>query len=308
MANAGPADGVESTGGDWSLPESSRTGRVCLRVTDLDRLTAFYRDVVGLSVLSTADADDGRATLGVDGRPLLELRGDPGAPERGPTEAGLFHTAFRVPTRGALADALARVQDGWRLTGASDHHVSEALYLRDPEGNGVEIYRDRPRDEWPVGPDGRVQMDSLPLNLDDLAAKATGGDAAADDDAPTGPATVPPGTDVGHVHLEVTDLDAARAFYVDALGLNLRQRREDSALFLAAGDYHHHVGLNVWNGRSAPRSGRGLTWFELLVPAGTLGDLRERLADATAVETRPDGTLAVEAPDGIELRVAAEPT
>jgi len=190
-----------------TLPASTRVGRVALTATDVDELAAFYRDVVGLAVISrTAD----RATLGAGDTSLLELREDASAQPRPASAAGLFHTAFRVPDRGALGDALDRVRDRWRLTGASDHRVSEALYLRDPEGNGVEIYRDRPRDEWPTT-DGRVEMTTAPLDLDALAADASGADAA------------PAGTDVGHVHLEVTDLDESREFYVDALGLRLRQ-------------------------------------------------------------------------------------
>jgi len=296
MTNARDAGGtIDETGADdaspWRLPASSGAGRVCLIVTELDRVTAFYRDVVGLSVLS---GTNDRTSLGVDGEPLIELRADPDAPERGRTEAGLFHTAIRVPSRAALADALARIREEWRLDGASDHHVSEALYLTDPEGNGVEIYCDRPREAWPIDDQGRVEMDTLPLDLGDLAATATGTNAA------------PSGTDLGHVHLEATDLGAAREFYADALGLNRRQRMGASALFLAAGDYHHHVGLNTWNGRSAPRSGRGLAWFELRVPAPALATLQSRLEAVTDVEKRSDGSLAAAAPDGLELRLAAE--
>ena len=126
-----------------------------------------------------------------------------------------------MPTRAALGDALDRVESNWRLTGASDHRVSEALYLHDPEDNGVYVYRDRPREEWPTG-DGRVAMDTLALDFDTLREAATGAGGAPDR------------TDVGHVHLEATDLSAARAFYVDALGLDVRQEW-DGALFAAAG-------------------------------------------------------------------------
>lgn len=272
-----------------SLPPSSRVGRVALVANDLDPMVQFYRDVVGLTVQSR-DADG--ATLGTGGDPVLVLRADPDAPERGPDEAGLFHTAFRVPTREALADALDRIQNRWRLSGASDHLVSEALYLGDPEGNGVEIYCDRPREDWRITDDGRVEMDTLPLDLDGLRAAVSGADAAPD------------GTDVGHVHLEVTDIAAAREFYVDLLGLAVRQSMGDSALFVAAGGYHHHVGLNTWNGRSEPASSRGLDWFELVVPdEETLEAVRSRLVDREIpVESTPDG-FSVTDPDGIGLRV-----
>ena len=254
-------------------------GRVALRVTDLDRMAAFYEDVIGLETLAR---DDERAVLGVDDPLLILLRSD--RPARGPDETGLFHTAFRVPSRAALGDALNRIESAWRLDGASDHHVSEALYLTDPEENGIEVYCDRPRDEWPTTDDGRVEMDTLPLALAPLRAAADGAGRC------------PSGTDVGHVHLEVSGLDAARSFYVDGLGLNVRAEMA-GALFLATDDYHHHVGCNVWNGRSAPATNRGLAWIELVVddPAA----IRSRVGSVT---TRGDG-VEVTDPDGITIRL-----
>jgi catechol 2,3-dioxygenase-like lactoylglutathione lyase family enzyme len=177
-------------------------------VNDLETMVEFYRDVVGLPVRARGA---GTATLGAGGRPLLELAADPDAPARSTRSAGLFHNALRVPSRAALGDVLGRIRESWELTGASDHHVSEARYLDDPEGNGVEVYRDRPRDEWPTDERGRVEMDTLPLDLDALAAEA-GGEAS-----------VPARTDVGHVHLEVSNLSAARRFYVEVVGLNVCQ-------------------------------------------------------------------------------------
>jgi catechol 2,3-dioxygenase len=260
---------------------------VGLVVANLDGVADFYRSIVGLT---TVEAAEDRVVLGAGGDPLLVLRRALGTPARTSRAAGLFHTAIRVPDRRALAAALARIEDRWRLTGASNHRVSEALYLQDPEDNGVEVYCDRPRHVWPTE-GGRVQMDTLPLALEDLR------DEAADEGA------VPTGTDVGHVHLEITDLGAARAFYVDALGLRVRQER-DGALFVAAGDYHHHIGLNVWNVRAERASGRGIDWFELVVPdKPAIAALRRRLAD-TPYDTRSlDGGLAVTDPDGIEVRV-----
>jgi catechol 2,3-dioxygenase len=261
---------------------TGHVGRVALRVTDLDRMVAFYEDVIGLETLDRADD---RAVLGVDD-PLLILLAAPDLPARGPDETGLFHTAFRVPSRAALGDALDRIEAEWRLDGASDHHVSEALYLSDPEDNGVEVYRDRPRDDWPVDDDGRVGMDTLPLALDPLRDAATGAERA------------PSGTDIGHVHLEVSDLDAARSFYVDDLGLRVRQAMP-SALFLAVDEYHHHVGCNVWNGRSTPAASRGLAWVELVVDDAEA--VRARLAPE-AVTERPDG-IEVSDPDGLSIRL-----
>ena len=156
----------------------------------------------------------------------MELVGDPDAPSRPPNTTGLFHLALLVPTRADLARTLRRVADsGWRLTGASDHLVSEALYLRDPEGNGVELYRDRPRDEWPLAGDS-VEMATLPLDLDDLLAEPGGGEADEE---------MPARTTLGHVHLHVADLDRAESFWVDALGLDVTARGLPGALFTSAG-------------------------------------------------------------------------
>lgn len=271
-----------------SLPGETAVGRVALTVTDLARAVEFYRSVVALAVISERE---GQAVLGAGGRPLLVLDHDPDAPERSREAAGLFHTAFRVPDRAAPADALARVESESDLAGASDHRVSEALYLWDPEGNSVEIYCDRPREEWPIA-DGRVQMDMLGLDLDDLRTEASGVDS------------VPVDTDIGHVHLEVTSLDGARTFYVDRLGLDVRQEL-NGALFAAAAEYHHHVGLNRWNGRSEPASGRGLAWVELLVPDDeTLTAVRERLAGSGIGVTDTDDGIAVTDPDGIGVHFA----
>ncbi|WP_225334370.1 VOC family protein [Halomicrobium urmianum] len=274
------------------LPPSTRVGRVALRVGDVEGAADFYERVVGLRVHErTTD----RVVLGAD-EPLLVLESAPDVPERRADEAGLYHVAFRVPTRAALGDALRRVEAEWELTGASDHLVSEALYLTDPAGNGVEIYVDKPREEWPVTADGRVRMETRPLTLDDLR------DAAGDGEA------MPDGTDVGHVHLAITDVDRSRRFYVDEIGLRVRQEFGTAALFVAADDYHHHVGLNTWENRSRPASDRGLAWFELVVPdADALAGVREVASEGRDLEdasgSERDGGLEVTDPDGIKLRL-----
>ncbi|HEV2813498.1 MAG TPA: VOC family protein [Solirubrobacteraceae bacterium] len=201
--------------------------RVDLRVDDVEAARRFYRDVVGL------EPADGRAALrGPDGAELVRLS-DNGVTARAPRRAaGLFHTAFRFPARADLADALRRAAP--YLTGASDHGVSEALYLDDPAGNGVELYWDRPREVWP--PD----MFTEPLDLDDLLR--------ASDGAPRAPA----GTDIGHVHLKVSDLPRAEEFWLGSLGFDLMHRYGSEAAFVATGGYHHHVGLNTWMSRGAP--------------------------------------------------------
>ncbi|KTG29719.1 VOC family protein [Haloferax profundi] len=284
---------TNSTSESASLTDATHLGRVTLRVGSLDTLVPFYRDVVGLDV--EREGSQAVCTAGDD--PLVVLDEDPDAPRRRREQTGLFHLAVRVPDRGALGDALARIRDNTSLSGASDHLVSEALYLRDPEGNGVEIYRDRPRDEWPRTDDGRVKMDTLPLDLESLLADAHGDDSA------------PSGTDLGHVHLEVSDLAQSLAFYTDALGMNLRDDGYPDAAFVAAGEYHHHVGLNRWNGRRAPAGeGRGISWFEVVVPdADTLHVVRESLTQAGHAVEESNGTLVVSDPDGIEIRVTASP-
>ncbi|MFB6164723.1 MAG: VOC family protein [Haloarculaceae archaeon] len=276
------------------LPADAHVGRVALTVDDLDRVLPFYRDALGFAVERDGDV----ARLSASDRPLLVLVEDRGAPERPRDAAGLFHVAIRVPSRAALADALARIRDaGASLTGASDHLVSEALYLRDPAGNGVEVYRDRPREDWPRAPDGSVEMDTLPLDLEGLAADATGA------------GELPAGTAVGHVHLEVADLARAEGFYVEALGFDRQTRFGEQASFVGAGGYHHHVGLNTWNHRTSPAAGdaRGLRWFEVVVPdAAALDAVRKRLGDrGEGVTAADDGAVVVTDPDRIQVRLAS---
>lgn len=273
-----------------ALPATTRIGRTGLRVADLDAEIEFYRDIVGLTL---RDRTTATATLGAGGTPLVHLEHDADAGQRG-NRPGLFHTALRVPSRTALGAALERIRGEWRLDGASDHNVSEALYLTDPESNGVEVYRDRGREQWPHAADGSVGMATLPLDLDEIRSES---DGAAD---------APAGTTVGHVHLEATGIGAARRFYVDTLGFDVRMDG-GSVLFLAAGDYHHHLGVNTWNGRSEPAGGRGLAWFEVVVPDGeTMAAVRDRLAAADlAVAERGDG-IEVRDPDGIVVRIRSE--
>ncbi|SNZ12490.1 catechol 2,3-dioxygenase [Natronoarchaeum philippinense] len=274
------------------LPPETRMGMVTLRVNDLDEQVEFYRRVVGVP---TVDREGDRATLRAGETALVELVEAPEATERPRTAAGLFHLAIRVPDRGALADALARVRSEWRLAGASDHDASEALYLSDPEGNGIEIYRDRPREEWTYDEDGRVVMTTEPLAFD----------ALDDGDADT---ALPAETDLGHVHLETSALAPSRAFYVDDLGFEVSGAFDDGAAFLSAGGYHHHLAINTWNGRSTPVGDhRGLTAFEVVVPdADALAAVGERFETRGVDVERDDGAVRVEAPDGITVRVRAE--
>jgi len=258
------------------IPATTQIGTVQLTVRSLERSLQFYEQLLGLK---RDEQPDGSVLLGGAGRlpPLLSLIADSSAPPRDPRQTGLFHFAVLVPTRRDLAVALVRLaQGGWHLDGASDHLVSEALYLSDPDGNGIEIYRDRARSEWRRNPDGGIAMATLPLNLEDLLDELK--------EAPPDPAAdtlMPEGTRVGHVHLQVAELDQIEQFYAGVLGFDIVTRSYPGALFVSAGGYHHHVGLNTWNSRggSIPAPGGiGLRAYELrLGSADALGEVLARL-------------------------------
>jgi catechol 2,3-dioxygenase len=265
------------------LPATLRLGPVQLTVPDLDRSVGFYQDALGLRV---QDRDDGAAALGAGGDALVVLHERPGARRAG-RHAGLYHFALLFPDRRALARALGRLAvTRTPLDGASDHGVSEALYLSDSDGNGIELYADRPRSEWPPPPPGggwRVGMFTRALDLEGLLGTLGGEPPERQAD---------PGLRVGHVHLHVGDLDAALGFYRDTVGLELMAGMP-SALFLSAGGYHHHLGVNTWRGLGvgpAPPGAVGLReWTVVLEPAALAG-LRERLPlDADAAAADPSG-------------------
>lgn len=212
-------------------------GRVALTVHDIDAVGAYYEQVVGLHRL---DRDGESARYGAEGRTLLELRRDAAARRASRREAGLFHTAFLLPDRGALARwTRAAIDRETRILGASDHDVSEAIYLADPEGNGIEIYADRPASAWRRTAQG-IEMSTEALDVEDLLR-------AEGDGVWQG---FPEGTTVGHVHLQVGALPAAEDFYGGVLGLDVTCRYPGSSFFAADG-YHHHLATNVWNSRGA---------------------------------------------------------
>ena len=223
------------------LPDDSQIGHVSLTVSSLDRSIAFYRDALGF----TESRREGRTAYlaAGEGPTLVALHEMPSAIPKPRRSAGLFHVAILVPSRAALGRSLRRLADRrWPLSGASDHLVSEALYLSDPDGLGIEIYRDRPRETWRVS-NAEVIMATDPLDLENLHDEP-GAEAVW-----TGLET---GTVIGHVHLHVPHLSTAEEFYCGRVGFQPTLRGYPGALFVAAGGYHHHLGLNVWTGIGAP--------------------------------------------------------
>jgi len=247
-----------------TLPDATAIGAVHLIVRDLERSVDFYEQAIGFE---RTGSEPGIASLGAGGATLLVLHGEPEAPPRPPRTTGLFHFAILVPSRLELGRSLARLAaNGWQLTGASDHLVSEAVYLNDPDGIGIEIYRDRPREEWEH--DGeQIRMATLPLHLDSIVAELGGPDDAT--------VRVADGTRIGHVHLNVADLDDSEGFYCGELGFDVTVRGYPGALFVSAGGYHHHLGLNTWNGDGVPpppAGAIGLERYEVVVPGGEARD------------------------------------
>jgi catechol 2,3-dioxygenase len=281
------------------IPPDTSIGKVRLRVADLDDLTTFYERVVGLQAVERGGDVTGLGAA--DGEPLIELVGAPDAAPAPSFSTGLFHLAILVPDRAELARSLQRVAGaGWRLTGASDHLVSEALYLQDPEGNGIEIYRDRPREEWRRNGD-ELAMATLPLDLESVLGEIDASEGGA--------AGMPGGTTMGHVHLQVADIPAAERFYNRALGLDVMVRSYPGALFLAAGGYHHHLGLNTWQSQGAPpppEGSLGLDRYELVLPSAAERDsAADRLHDEGADPQRLDeGVLATD-PSGNRVLLTA---
>jgi len=270
-------------------------GQVSLKVRDLDRALRFYRDVIGFKVLTQTGAS---ATLTADGRTALLTveRPEDAAPKQGRT-TGLYHFALLLPTRADLARIVKHFARIGLRFGSSDHLVSEALYLSDPDGNGIEIYRDRDPSEW-NWKRGEVEMAVDPLDFRDLVGLG--------DDKPWD--GLPVGTLMGHIHLHVSELGPAERFYADGLGFEVVNRFGSQALFLSTGGYHHHIGLNTWNGVGAPRPAAnsvGLRSFTLIYPDEAA---RERavlnLRNLGAEVTEQGGAFAASDPSGNRILLA----
>lgn len=224
-----------------SLPNDAHIGQVSLTVRDRDRSLPFYQDVLGFRELRREGPVSFLAPAG--GRVLIELHERKDAVARPRRSSGLFHFAILVPSRAALGRSLRRLAEKrWPISGAADHLVSEAVYLNDPDGLGIEIYRDRPKDSWRMS-SGELAMATDPLDLQEIHDEPG---------AETPWHGLESGTVMGHVHLHVPHLDTAEAFYCGRIGFEPMVRRYPGALFVSAGGYHHHLGLNTWSGVGAP--------------------------------------------------------
>jgi catechol 2,3-dioxygenase len=225
---------------------------LALRVQNLERQLAFYRDLLGLKVISSHEC---QTDLAPGGRQFtLTLLHEPSAPLRPQPTLGLYHFALLLPSRPALAAIFRRLVEARypHFQGASDHGVSEAVYLADPEGNGLELYRDRPRADWPFR-GGRLAMVSERLDLEALLSEAPQSGIIA------------PHTTLGHLHLHVGELDQAQGFF-EQLGMKLTQGDSPGARFLAADGYHHHIAINLWaRGRTAPAGSTGLLGYQIAI-------------------------------------------
>lgn len=261
---------------------------VTLNVHNLDRVAEFYQSALGLAVL---DANASRARLGVGNRVLLELRAAPDLPRHERHEPGLFHIAFLLPTRQDLGRWLHHARStGLALEGMADHRVSEAVYLSDPEGNGIEVYVDRPLSTWTYTADHSVVMVNAPLDVAGLLH-----------DAARLPWTgAPDDTRVGHVHLQVGALEPAEVFYRDVLGLSLTNREYSGGRFFASGDYHHHIATNIWNSygavaRAEPTGGLATIHMVARVPE-TLDAIQKRAVQHQIEMPSIDGGLTIQDP------------
>jgi catechol 2,3-dioxygenase len=284
------------------LPDTTRLGPVRLQVTDLARSVAFYRDALGLEVVGAGDdvvsaSGSEAVALRAGERTLVELRSDAhtvSGARRG--RLGLYHFALLLPDRASLGRLVRHLSERGVALGAGDHLVSEAFYLSDPDGLGIEVYVDRPRSAWRRA--GReLVMATDPVDVDSVIAAGEGEPWRG----------MPDGSRVGHVHLHVADIERARAFYFEGLGFDQTVWSYPGALFLGAGGYHHHVGVNTWAGPAAtpPRDdeARLLEWTMEVPEAGALERVADALAAAGQAVGRSDGEVAAADPWGTRVRL-----
>lgn len=294
MANTHAVAGLAPQG--YRLPASTHVGRVRLSIADLNRSVQFYQDVLGLRVVEQSEAFAALGPAG-GGAAILELEEKRGAkPVSRRGHIGLYHYAILLPNRQALGQFLQHISELGVHAGMSDHFVSEAIYLQDPDGLGIEVYADRPRSSWQYDADKQISMSTVPLNVQDLLRVSAGSRWTG----------APAGTTIGHVHLHVRDLGQAEAFYHEALGLDKVVWNYPGALFLSAGGYHHHLGTNTWAATS-PAPGdedARLIYWELVLPSQD--ELQRVGASLTAhgyATTQSGGAMLVSDPWGTTLRI-----
>jgi catechol 2,3-dioxygenase len=271
------------------ITPATAIGDVQIYVSDLERSLQFYQDGLGVKLL---EREGNQAFLGAGDRRLIVLNERPGA-KPAPHTTGLYHFAVLLPDRKSLARLLYHIAESETpVQGAADHGVSEALYLADPDGNGIELYRDRRKNDWPMDDLGKLQMGTDELDIDDLVLELKKGVQPWQG--------LPAGTVIGHVHLHVRDLSEAEQFYTKVLGFQIMQRYESGAIFVSAGGYHHHIGLNTWAGKGAPpppETATGLRWFSIRLPDATaLEAVKGRLQAAGVPLEEQEGGILVRDP------------
>ena len=281
----------------FRLPDATHIDSVTLQVSDLERSVAYYKDVLGMHVLGRSDD---RAELGsaADKRALIKLVQKKSArqvPRRG--LLGLYHFAVLLPDRAALGRFIAHLSEIGAYAGMSDHKVSEAVYLTDPDGLGIEVYADRSRDTWTLS-ERQLEMATKPLNVQDVIAAAGGKKWDG----------IPAGTTIGHVHFYVGNIDEAADFYHTGLGLDKIVWNYPGALFMSAGGYHHHVGVNTWAAGASPATdddAKLIEWNLVVPDADAVRAAAASLAEA-GYKVDADGDTAVADDNwGIRLRLSA---
>lgn len=280
------------------IPENTKIQSAELKVKDLKTSLNFYSHLIGFKIINQTEST---AELSATGKLpyVLKLTEDINAVYRHKGTTGLFHIAIRLPNRKELARVFLRLfKERVKFQGFSDHIVSEALYLQDPDENGIELYADRPKEEWQFEM-GQIVMDTLPLNLNVLT------DELDDRDVWNG---IHPDTDLGHIHLNVSDLNKAQKFYSLILGMNVTNSAYNGALFFSAGGYHHHIGANVWssrNGSPAPENTMGLLSYTIKIPdAGYILEIQSRAVEAGLILKNFEGKqLLLRDLDNIKINI-----
>lgn len=274
---------------------STFVNQVHILVKDLERSLLFYQELIGFKLLEHTGK---KAILTADGKsPLVTIEQPENVLTKEPRTTGLYHFALLLPQRSDLAKAMSHlINTGYPLQGASDHRVSEAIYLADPDGNGIEIYADRPAHSW-IKEDGQILMTTERLDIEDLLQETKG-------ESWNG---LPEHTIMGHIHLHVSDLQKAEDFYCKGLGFDVVNRYGEQATFISTGGYHHHIGMNTWNGvgAKAPAANSvGMKWFSLVFPNDEArNEAVTKLQTLGALVQEEEGILITKDPSGNHIRL-----